>query len=141
MELKVQKLKAFMVLAHTLLVLVSKPEGTPTFSEKPGLICSSQFVLASAACLSVPPAQLPPPSPPAPSPQSSRAHRHRRHRRHHETENQQECCHWIRQIDNNCVCDLLVHLPVFLSRQVHNYTVYVDEACSVSFQCPGRLTA
>uniref|UniRef100_M4CH40 Bifunctional inhibitor/plant lipid transfer protein/seed storage helical domain-containing protein n=1 Tax=Brassica campestris TaxID=3711 RepID=M4CH40_BRACM len=80
-------------------------------------------------------------------------HNHRRHRRRHhhhhhhhhshrhteETYAQQECCKWLKQMDNECVCDLLVRLPPLLAKPAHNYTVFVDESCIVTYTCGGRL--
>uniref|UniRef100_A0A7N0T3K2 Uncharacterized protein n=1 Tax=Kalanchoe fedtschenkoi TaxID=63787 RepID=A0A7N0T3K2_KALFE len=57
----------------------------------------------------------------------------------HGSEIERECCHWLQQIDNDCVCDVLVHLPPFLSRPLHEYTVMVDDVCNVTFACPSRL--
>ncbi|XP_010545083.1 PREDICTED: lysine-rich arabinogalactan protein 19-like [Tarenaya hassleriana] len=113
--------------------------------------------------LTPPPAPVdPPPSPPAPpSPDDDdddehgehhhhhhhgHKHRHHSHRRHrsHRVEHREsfaeaECCKWLKQMDNECVCDLLVHLPPLLARPVHNYTVFVDESCIVTFICGGRF--
>ncbi|KAF2594165.1 hypothetical protein F2Q70_00044302 [Brassica cretica] len=74
-------------------------------------------------------------------------HNHRRHHHHHhhhqrhreETFAQQECCKWLKQMDNECVCDLLVRLPPLLAKPAHNYTVFVDESCIVTYTCGGRL--
>ncbi|XP_013603813.1 PREDICTED: histone-lysine N-methyltransferase set1-like [Brassica oleracea var. oleracea] len=77
---------------------------------------------------------------------SHRRHHRRRHHHHHhhhrhreETYAQQECCKWVKQMDNECVCDLLVRLPPLLAKPAHNYTVFVDESCIVTFTCGGRL--
>ncbi|RID47798.1 hypothetical protein BRARA_I04364 [Brassica rapa] len=56
-----------------------------------------------------------------------------------ETYAQQECCKWVKQMDNECVCDLLVRLPPLLAKPAHDYTVFVDESCIVTFTCGGRL--
>ncbi|PIN25866.1 hypothetical protein CDL12_01383 [Handroanthus impetiginosus] len=68
----------------------------------------------------------------------SHSHRHSRHH-HKETSVEADCCRWLKEVDNVCVCDLLVHLPPFLTRPVHNYTVIVDDSCNVTFQCGSRL--
>ncbi|KAH0919067.1 hypothetical protein HID58_026727 [Brassica napus] len=47
--------------------------------------------------------------------------------------------HWLKQMDNECVCDLLVRLPPLLAKPAHNYTVFVDESCIVTYTCGGRL--
>ncbi|OMP05013.1 tetratricopeptide repeat-containing protein-like protein [Corchorus olitorius] len=128
-------------------------------------LCASQFALANYACVKVPLVQLPPPAPLPPPPPDSppppeaeghrhhhrhghgnsqgqengHGHRHRHRHRHHETPDERNCCRWLQQIDNECVCDVLVHLPPFLSRPNHDYTVVVDETCSVTYKCGGRL--
>ena len=66
-------------------------------------------------------------------------HRHRRHG-HTMTPVEASCCHWLGTIDSECVCDLLVYLPPFLSRPVHEYTVSVKDSCNVTFQCASRIT-
>lgn len=65
---------------------------------------------------------------------------HRRHRhRHRATPLEQDCCRWLGAIDSECVCDLLVYLPPFLSRPYHQYTVLVHDSCNVTFQCGSRI--
>lgn len=121
-------------------------------------LCASQFALANHACAMLPYNRVPPPSPPpvrdtsppdtsdGPESSPSPSHRHRhRHRHSHErpqdqtTPVAQECCRWLQQIDSGCVCDLLVRLPVFLAKPVHQYTVTVDRSCSVTYSCSGRI--
>lgn len=119
----------------------------------PTPLCASQFALVNRACAILPYTPVPPPSPPAPpsppspdGPENRNRHRHRhghghRHRRHgyRETPAEEECCRWLKEVDDVCVCDLLVHLPAFLTRPVHNYTVVVDDICDVTFECGSRL--
>lgn len=112
-------------------------------------VCSSQFNLVNYACAMLPYSQAPPLPPPqlTPSPphddNSGHGHRHRhRHRRDHgspATPEEENCCRWLKNVDNECVCDLLVRLPIFLARPVHEYTVIVDDSCNVTYTCPGRL--
>ncbi|EPS59564.1 hypothetical protein M569_15243, partial [Genlisea aurea] len=126
-----------------------------------GPLCSSQFALANRACAFLPFTPVPPPSPPSPevntppppppeeSGNGTSRHRHphhhrRRHHHHHshdgkETSTEEDCCRWVKEIDDVCVCELLVRLPPFLTRPVHNYTVAVDDLCSVTYQCSSRL--
>ncbi|XP_031263757.1 annexin B11-like [Pistacia vera] len=66
-------------------------------------------------------------------------HKHRHHHGSGETPQEGDCCRWLKEVDNECVCDLLVHLPVFLARPVHEYNVIVDESCNVTYSCSGRL--
>ncbi|KAK2990514.1 hypothetical protein RJ640_019794 [Escallonia rubra] len=93
-----------------------------------------------------------PPSPPCSTdcpPGPEHGHRHRQHRHGHghgghrhehaETPVEADCCRWLNSVDNECVCDLLVYLPPFLSKPIHQYTVTVDSSCNVTFQCGSRL--
>lgn len=121
----------------------------------PRPLCASQFALVNYACSMLPynpAAPVPPPSPPSPDspppPDDDESlqrhghrhgHRHRHGRVHEETPEGESCCRWLKQVDNECVCDLLVRLPVFLARPVHTYTVIVDESCNVTYACSGRL--
>ncbi|XVF72452.1 hypothetical protein PTKIN_Ptkin12aG0122500 [Pterospermum kingtungense] len=120
-------------------------------------LCPNQFALANYACSMVPfvpfpPASPPPalPSPPPPGLEHRNGHRrhgqrHRHGHRHshrppyHETPEQRYCCQWLKQVDTECVCDILVHLPVFLSKPSHRYTMVVDEACILTYWCDGRV--
>ncbi|KAK2649235.1 hypothetical protein Ddye_016724 [Dipteronia dyeriana] len=134
-------------------------------SVPPRPLCVSQFSLVNYACAMLPYSPAPPVSPPSPplrptppSPpdddvESSRrhghghghGHRHRhRHRHgygdgHQATPQEENCCRWLKEVDNECVCDMLVHLPAFLSRPIHQYSVIVDDSCNVTFTCGGRL--
>ncbi|CAL5437020.1 hypothetical protein CsSME_00047170 [Camellia sinensis var. sinensis] len=111
-------------------------------------LCISQLALANHACSLVPHTGVPPPSPPSPpspspseenSPTHGHGHRHRH--RHRESPIEHDCCRWLKEVDTACVCELLIRLPTFLSRPVHEYTVEVDETCSVTYACGGRLRA
>ncbi|MBA0753355.1 hypothetical protein Gogos_020142, partial [Gossypium gossypioides] len=71
-------------------------------------------------------------------------HRHRlkhRHRNRHKemTHEQNYCCRWMQILERGCVCNILAHLPLFLSWHLHHYTILVGEACKVTFTCGGRL--
>ncbi|KAJ9171937.1 hypothetical protein P3X46_015233 [Hevea brasiliensis] len=67
-------------------------------------------------------------------------HRHRhRHATRRESPAQENCCRWLNELDDECVCDMLVRLPPFLSRPMHLYTLYLDETCNVTYACEGRL--
>lgn len=111
-------------------------------------LCSNLFALANYACAMVPfrPAL---PSPPATpelgyhrNERSPHGHMHSRHNhthRYQETSEQSYCCLWLKQVDTECVCDILVRLPIFLSKPVHQYSVVVDETCTVTYSCEGRV--
>ncbi|KAL6505120.1 hypothetical protein OROGR_024937 [Orobanche gracilis] len=113
-------------------------------AKKPPL-CAAQYALVNRACSTLPYEWIPPPSPPsrpAPiSPPKGRegGPRHGLRHVHNETAAQEDCCRWLKEVDDVCVCELLVHLPTFLTRPAHNYTVVVDEACEVTFRCGSRL--
>ncbi|XP_039036759.1 uncharacterized protein LOC120173758 [Hibiscus syriacus] len=101
-------------------------------------LCRSQIALVNFACAMVPIL------PPEDEHEDIGSHRHRhRHRHKHkhgirETPEQRYCCEWLKQIDSLCVCEILVHLPPFLWKPNHKYTVVVDEKCSVTYLCEGR---
>ncbi|KAL5796756.1 hypothetical protein ACOSQ2_001576 [Xanthoceras sorbifolium] len=123
----------------------------------PGPLCASQLTLVNYACSMLPSSPALPmshPSPPSPPSlpslpddgydsrhihgcEQGHGHRHRNGRQ--ATREQENCCRWLREVDNECVCDLLVHLPLFLSKPIHAYTVHVDASCNVTFTCGGRL--
>ncbi|KAI7984106.1 hypothetical protein LOK49_LG15G00431 [Camellia lanceoleosa] len=66
-------------------------------------------------------------------------HAHMHEYRYQESPVQQDCCHWVKEVDAECVCGVLDQLPPSLTRPVHNYTVIVTESCSVTYECGGRL--
>ncbi|EOX94821.1 hypothetical protein QUC31_004708 [Theobroma cacao] len=115
----------------------------------PRPLCATQFALVNYACARVsffplPPRTPPPPPPSPPSPEGQKhehrhGHRHRHRHVPHETPDLHNCCRWLKEVDHECVCEVLVHLPVFLSRPNHDYTVIVDETCSHTFTCGGRI--
>lgn len=148
------------------LALIPKLKGDtipPPYVPRP--ICASQFALAGYACALIPVRPAPPPTPPTPPPkpptpppkpptptpqptppEESQRHGHGHHHTHarrHEpkplpTPEEENCCRWLKELDNECVCDVLLHLPNFLARPIHKYSVIVGDACSVSYTCGGR---
>ncbi|KAI3460864.1 hypothetical protein Pfo_017527 [Paulownia fortunei] len=128
-----------------LLILYPKAESQwfprrPTPPINPAPLCATQLALVNRACSMLPCTPVPPPSPPSPpspdGPDSRHHHRHGHGHGHgHETPAEEECCRWLKEVDSLCVCDLLVHLPPFLTRPVHNYTIVVDYVCDVTFEC------
>ncbi|GAA0172654.1 hypothetical protein LIER_26438 [Lithospermum erythrorhizon] len=113
---KVLKLVFLSLVFMSRLSLLALADTSPSNTIRP--LCHLQFILVNYACGSLPYNPMVPPGNPAPSP---------------------ECCRWLKAVDNECVCDVLVHLPSFLSRPVHLYNVLVDESCSVTFSCSSRL--
>ncbi|KAI3979699.1 hypothetical protein MKX01_013794 [Papaver californicum] len=73
----------------------------------------------------------------------SRQHRRRRARRHrhhhHLSQNEMDCCRWMKEMDDACVCQLLYRMPAFMRKPKHDYVVKVHDSCTVTFNCPGRL--
>ncbi|KNA06734.1 hypothetical protein SOVF_178260 [Spinacia oleracea] len=154
-----------LVFITAFLALISKsnsqyrPAPTIPYPGYPALrpLCLSQFALVNHACSMLPynpltPPALPsPPPPPAPTAQPpcppKNGHRHGHHHRHRHTSTStthvsaaaDECCRWLKEVDTQCVCDLLVRLPIFLAKPSHDYTVVVSDDCSVTYQCPGRV--
>ncbi|KAG6418751.1 hypothetical protein SASPL_120956 [Salvia splendens] len=115
------------------------PRRSPSLPDPPRPLCVSQIALVNRACGQLPYAQLPTPSGEVESNQHRHHHHHEREEGHVETEKEEECCRWLKEVDNVCVCDMLVHLPPFLTRPVHEYKVVVDDGCEVSFGCASRL--
>lgn len=147
-------------LLATLLILVLQPKSPeghwlPHWPSGPNPLCSNQFALVNRACLLLPGIKPGLPSlPPREGGEAlsvSHGHHHRRHHGHRlghghhelgqggmESPAEEECCRWLKEVDSMCACDLLVHLPPFLVKPIHSYTVVVDDACSVTFHCPPR---
>ncbi|KAL6563838.1 hypothetical protein OROGR_002797 [Orobanche gracilis] len=114
-------------------------------------LCESQFALANSGCAMIPYAAVSPSSP------LSRHHHHRHHHSHGHNHNHnhshshqsyagnttvtstEECCRWLKEVDNICVCNVLLRLPAFLFKPAHNYTVMVNSTCEVTFQCGSSL--
>ncbi|XP_057474206.1 uncharacterized protein LOC130762535 [Actinidia eriantha] len=145
-RIKFLKLTLFMVF----LVLIPKMRCQPFLGppHPPLPLCMSQFALAAHACALVLPRPVPPPSPPLPPPppsptspsnSSGHGHRHRHHRHRQDTPEEQECCRWLREVDDKCVCEMLIHVPYWLLRLSHDYIVTVNESCEVTFQCGGGV--
>lgn len=119
--------------------------------ESPKPLCVSQLALVNRACTLLPYAQVPPPAPPSPElgeggeEESGGGGHHHHHHNHHrgdgymETPEEEECCRWLKQVDTVCVCDLLVHLPPFMTRPLHEYKVIAHDSCEVTFECASRL--
>ncbi|GMY16631.1 proline-rich receptor-like protein kinase PERK2 [Fagus crenata] len=82
-------------------------------------------------------------------------HRHR-HRHGHEhrqsavsdggmTPEEENCCRWVQQVvDNQCVCQMLLHLPSyagFLLRPVHEFSLDIGPPgiCKITYTCEGTI--
>lgn len=144
-------------------------EVRPIALTNPRPLCPSQFALVNYACGRLPfrPGAPPGPPPAPPSPDDddgdddeghrnhhhdnghghghghgqgqghSRRHGHR-HRRH-QTQEEENCCRWAREVDSQCVCELLVRLPPFLVRPLHIYKLTIGEDCEITYSCGGPI--
>ncbi|XP_058770860.1 uncharacterized protein LOC131644389 [Vicia villosa] len=154
-----------LTLALTFLAFVQKTEshiGPPVIHLPPPSLrplCGPQLTLVSYACgmLSFTRGSPPSPTPPPSFPSSldndeghqghhdeghqnhNHTHGHRHRRRHHRTSQEDNCCRWARDIDSRCVCEILVKLPLFLTRPLHEYTVVIGESCTVTYSCGGPI--
>ncbi|CAN0890157.1 hypothetical protein LINGRAHAP2_LOCUS16288 [Linum grandiflorum] len=52
---------------------------------------------------------------------------------------EENCCRWLKEMDSECVCDVLVRLPPFLAKPSHVYSVHVYDGCIITFSCSGRI--
>ncbi|XP_014494947.1 uncharacterized protein LOC106756858 [Vigna radiata var. radiata] len=138
-----------------LLTLVTKTESQIkppliTVAKPPRPLCGSQFALVNYACSRLPFRHGAPPadSPPPPDGEdgdgethhshSHHRHNHRHghgHRHHHQTPEEDNCCRWAKEVDSQCVCELLLRLPPFLVRPVHQYTLNIGDACNITYSC------
>jgi len=102
-------------------------------------LCLSQLALVSHACAMVPRSVTPPPPPP-PSP-DNHGHRHNHGHRGNQHHNLQEenCCRWAKEVDSQCICDVLVLLPPFLTKPLHQYSIHIGESCNVTYSCGGPI--
>lgn len=151
---KVEIMNIMTLAATILLALVPKMESQmrpqvtmPPTHPRP--LCASQFALVNYACGRLP---FHPGVPPGPDPspdddeghnnnnhQHSRhghGHEHRhRHHHHHETADEDNCCRWAKEVDNQCVCELLLRLPPFLVRPLHQYSLLIGDDCEITYSC------
>ncbi|KDP21489.1 hypothetical protein JCGZ_21960 [Jatropha curcas] len=110
----------------------------PQPSQRP--LCVSQFALANYACSRMPPS-------PASDIFFPHPHPHRRPRQHGHRHPPpgahpsavENCCRWLSDVDNECVCDLLIRLPIFLARPAHQFTIVIGDTCTITFSCSGRV--
>ncbi|KAL2320930.1 hypothetical protein Fmac_029899 [Flemingia macrophylla] len=141
--------------AITFLALVPKMESqirssSLSISTPPRPLCVSQFALVNYACSRLPFSRgvLPHDSPSSPDPSPadeeghtnnnhnhSHRHRHGHKHRHHQTPDEENCCRWAKEVDNQCVCEILARLPPFLIRPLHQYTLNIGESCDITYSC------
>ncbi|KAF5204555.1 hypothetical protein FRX31_005859 [Thalictrum thalictroides] len=162
-------LAIFSVLIPEIICLPNFGQPVPNFGQpipnygQPRPLCLSQFALVNQACSSLP-INVSPVTPVVGAPpddtdepnepdqkgaangheQHRREHHehHRRHRHHRHHENSkvaENCCRWLKNLDDACVCELLFRLPPFLRRHSHSYVISLGEDCVVSYKCDGGL--
>ncbi|KAL8192051.1 hypothetical protein R6Q57_028172 [Mikania cordata] len=66
-------------------------------------------------------------------------HVHSHHHKHKMSPAEQQCCKWLAQVDDECVCELLGRLPPFLVRPIHEYTVRVAGSCNTTYSCVSQF--
>ncbi|KAF9604685.1 hypothetical protein IFM89_009121 [Coptis chinensis] len=148
-----EKMRIVTIALFAILVVIPKvfsmPMGLPFAPPRP--LCLSQFALVNQACYFLPVHAPAPPAndedpdepdlklnePQAQQPPSEPQHRRRHHRHHHHADAIDNCCRWLRNLDDTCVCELLIRLPPFLRRLEHSYLVKIDEDCEVLYKCDG----
>jgi len=124
--MKRMKVLNLTAMAMTFLSIVAKmvSQTLPTPFLHP--LCLSQLALANYACAMLPltaaPPSLPPPSPGHGGNQQS-------------TLQEEDCCRWAKEIDNQCVCEALVLLPPFLTKPSHQYAISIGQSCNVTYSC------
>lgn len=163
-ETSMETSKILKLMILTILLVLTLKVDCQLMPPSPRPLCISQFALVNHACAMLPFNPNPAPVPPSPDEPGqshahspghghghghgeghghghSHSHRHGIRHRHQQSSAEEACCRWLKEIDDECVCDLLAHLPLFLTRPSHYYTVSVDPSCSVTFSCGGRLRA
>ncbi|KAJ4954391.1 hypothetical protein NE237_011174 [Protea cynaroides] len=142
-------------------VLIPKVMSTPPTSLSP--LCINQFALVNHACAMLPFRPYIPHPPETkdeddqPEQQQEQqeekdhshghglkqiSHRHRLHHHQHHRHHmgiEIDCCRWLKEVDTVCVCEVLLHLPVFLRAPKHTYRVLVSDECDVTYSCPGII--
>ncbi|PIA26501.1 hypothetical protein AQUCO_09200007v1 [Aquilegia coerulea] len=152
-------LAIFLVLIPEIICMPNFGQPIPNFVQ-PRPLCLSQFALVNQACSSLPinvgPVVGAPPDdtdePNEPDQKGAangheqhrrehHEHHRRRHHRHHEmSKGVEDCCRWLKNLDDACVCELLFRLPPFLRRHSHSYVISLDEDCKVTYKCDGGLS-
>ncbi|XP_058076416.1 uncharacterized protein LOC131225005 [Magnolia sinica] len=87
-------------------------------------VCANQFSLAAQACSLLPTLAHHDRCHESGCDDETDSKRHRRHR--HRLEN---CCRWLKELDDVCVCSVFSRLPLFLTTPDHTYTVEVGGKC------------
>lgn len=112
-------------------------------SQRP--LCVSQLALANYACGRLPVTPRIMRDFPTIETKDQHRHEHEHSHRHRQGGSHESpagnCCRWLYDLDDECVCDLLIRLPAFLAAPVHEYTVIIGNACKVTYQCNGRREA
>ncbi|KAL5701712.1 hypothetical protein ACHQM5_027022 [Ranunculus cassubicifolius] len=144
-----------LAIAITLVVFIPKMLSFPFAPPRP--LCLSQFALVNQACAFIPftlpgpPANTEDPDDPEPDvdvgqhdmPVNGTEHHHDHHHRrrpHFHSAAIEHCCRWLKNLDDACVCELLLRLPPFLRRVTHSYLITVDEDCEIAYKCEGLLS-
>ncbi|CAH9107869.1 unnamed protein product [Cuscuta epithymum] len=118
----------FLLLLHSLVAITESH-----WSRKPvSAVCASQITLVNHACSFL---IINPSPPPGSAGGQHRHHRRPHHGHHHHSPEEEICCRWLKEVDDQCVCDMLVSLPPFLARPLHQFTVQVGDSCFQTYRC------
>ncbi|WVY98045.1 hypothetical protein V8G54_030196 [Vigna mungo] len=131
-----KRIKIFNLTAMAMTFLAIVPKMVSQTLPTPFLhpLCLSQLTLANYACAMLP-LTAAPPVPPPPPPPSPGDHGFRGR----STLQEEDCCRWAKEIDNQCVCEVLVLLPPFLTKPLHQYAISIGESCNVTYSCAGTI--
>ncbi|XP_008776443.2 zinc transporter SLC39A7-like [Phoenix dactylifera] len=47
------------------------------------------------------------------------------------------CCRWLAEVDEACVCEALLRMPPFLVKAKHTYIIKVGKTCKHEYNCGG----
>ncbi|KAF9669414.1 hypothetical protein SADUNF_Sadunf14G0105200 [Salix dunnii] len=110
-------------------------EADPDPPQRP--LCIPQYSLVNHACSVILGTPLPTSSLTSDNDEGyGNGHGRRNRGSHHgSSSSEDDCCKWLKELDDECVCDFLYRLPPFLSKPAHKYTVYVDPSCNVTYSC------
>ncbi|CAL9769127.1 unnamed protein product [Musa acuminata subsp. burmannicoides] len=123
-------LQSPMAAANVLLLLLLLLLPELTSAQTKVVDCLAQFELANRACTIIHAAN-----------RRGRGSEHGHSHGHGEGEakghHRNRCCRWLKEIDDSCVCNTLLRLPISLVKPKHTYTVSVGDHCSVTYKCHG----
>ncbi|XP_010942492.1 uncharacterized protein [Elaeis guineensis] len=117
-------------------------------------LCLSQFALANQACVVLPTEEVSRDSSLAKLQEEDEydddehedhhGHGHGRGRGHRhgrghgeEPRVNTDCCRWLAEVDEACVCEALLRMPPFFIKAKHTYIIKVGKTCKHEYNCRG----